>query len=307
MPTLEGVVQEVEARIEQSVSLVVARGAGHDIEAHKLHLATDAADGLRDVCRSVLGTLPTRTAVPYTATAELAGREAFVIEDEATLGEMADLIGLRERAATLPNEKPKDLDDRVQMYAVVVGDEDRVAFVKKADPVIPHDSGSRLFALGGEQLRRLDEPAFAFRPGFDLIVADGWVVVLSQGAFEQLYRDLGLIERHIGSWVEGITGALPMQEESVRALTAAAKTDSRMWRRLREIKARGHLAHVTIDDVGRYAAEVGIEVDDVLRDGELVFDPDPSKRFSFLHLLNEDVYKGFLTQERFEAQRKAST
>jgi hypothetical protein len=36
--------------------------------------------------------------------------------------------------------------------------------------------------------------------------------------------------------------------------------------------------------------------------GELVF--DPAERFSFFHLLNEDLYRGALTDETFEAQRK---
>ena len=41
----------------------------------------------------------------------------------------------------------------------------------------------------------------------------------------------------------------------------------------------------------------------VVAGGRLTF--DPAQRFSFLHLLNEDLYKGQLTDELFEAQRKA--
>ncbi len=36
----------------------------------------------------------------------------------------------------------------------------------------------------------------------------------------------------------------------------------------------------------------------------LVF--DPSERFGFLHLLNEDLYNGPLTDEPFESQRKST-
>jgi hypothetical protein len=42
----------------------------------------------------------------------------------------------------------------------------------------------------------------------------------------------------------------------------------------------------------------------VVRDGQLLF--DPAERFSFLHLLNEDLYRGPLTDVTFEAQRKAA-
>lgn len=305
MTTIEEVLETLVPRLEQAVSLLVARGSADEVGAHKLLLATDAADGLRDMCHSATDGLTDRAAVTYTATAELERDELFVIDDADTLAELSDLRALGDQAATLPHEAPSDLDARIQMYAVVVGDVDRVAFVKKSDPVIPHNSGTRLFALGGEQLRRLNEPAFAFRPGFDLIVSDGWVVVLNQGAFERLFRELGLVERHIDSWVEGITDHLPMSDASVDALTTAAKADSRMWRRMREIKTRGHLAHVTLDEVRQYAIAVGIDADEVVAGGSLVF--DPSKRFSFLHLLNEDVYTGYLTSERFEVQRKAVT
>lgn len=305
MTNVEDVLKALTQRLDEAVSLLVARGSGDEIEAHKLLLANDAADGLLELCRSTIDKLSDRSVAPYTATAELERDEIFVIDDADTLAELADLTGLGSHAATLPHEAPSDLDAKVQMYAVVLGDKDRVSFVKKSDPVIPHGSGTRLFAVGGEQLRRLDEPAFAFRPGFDLIASDTWVIILNQGAFERLFRELGLIERHIDSWVEGITDHFPMSKASVGALTAAAKADSRMWRRMREIKSRGHLAHVTLDEIEQYATSVGIAKEEVVHDGELFF--DPANRFSFLHLLNEDVYKGFLTEERFEVQRKAST
>jgi hypothetical protein len=44
-------------------------------------------------------------------------------------------------------------------------------------------------------------------------------------------------------------------------------------------------------------------VDDLVVDEQLVFDPD--ERFTILHLLNEDLFRGPLTQARFEAQRKS--
>lgn len=54
----------------------------------------------------------------------------------------------------------------------------------------------------------------------------------------------------------------------------------------------------------KYARRVGIDPKSIIRDGKLVF--DPAERFSFLHLLNEDLYRGFLTDVTFEAQQKAA-
>ena len=52
----------------------------------------------------------------------------------------------------------------------------------------------------------------------------------------------------------------------------------------------------------RYASLVGLDPDTVVAGDRLTF--DPAQRFSFLHLLNEDLYKGQLTDELFEAHRK---
>ena len=95
-----------------------------------------------------------------------------------------------------------------------------------------------------------------------------------------------------------------MSASSIDSLREVALRDSRTWRRLRDIERRGHLAHVTLDQVGAYAGEVGLNSATVIVNGELVF--DPSERFGFLHLLNEDLYNGPLTGEAFESQRKAA-
>ena len=100
----------------------------------------------------------------------------------------------------------------------------------------------------------------------------------------------------------GITDHLPKASASVAALEEVALRDSRVWRKLREIRRRGHRASVDLKEVTRYAKRMGLDPKTIVQDGQLVF--DPTNRFSFLHLLNEDLYKGPLT-EAFEAQRKA--
>jgi hypothetical protein len=94
-----------------------------------------------------------------------------------------------------------------------------------------------------------------------------------------------------------------MRQADIEELRAMAVRDSRTWRRLREIEARGHLANVTIRDVRKYATEVGLDPDKIVAGDKLLF--DVSQRFSFLHLLNEDLYNGHLSGELFESQRKA--
>lgn len=303
MPSLPDIVTELGTKVDESVSLVVARkGNDQTLDARKIILADDAADSFRDLCRAAIESLGQRTVVAYTADVELTGSEAFVIDDRDTLDELVDLRALATQASTLPNTAPKDLDVSIQMYAVVVGNGARAVFVRRADPTMTFRAG-RVLAIGQQQLRIVEEPVFGFSPGFDLILTDEWAVVLSQSAFERLYRDIGLIEQHVSEWVKGITDHLPMAEASVTSLKEVAVRDSRTWRKLREIRRRGHLAGIDLNEVRKYAKQMQLDQKKIVQDDQLVF--DPAERFSFLHLLNEDLYKGPLTDEAFEAQRKA--
>lgn len=119
------------------------------------------------------------------------------------------------------------------------------------------------------------------------------------------FREIGLIDKHVRGWVTGITDRLPMTPASEAELLRVAREDSQTWRRLREIRRRGHLARVELADVLKYANKVGLDPKSIVRQGKLVF--DPGIRFGFLHLLNEDLYRGDLANVTFEAQRKAAT
>ncbi len=305
MPSLEEVRADLEAIIDESVSVVVARrNNGGGIDAAKLALAEDAGEGFRELSREAVEDLERRTGVAYTADAELGRDEAFVLDDDEDLAELSDLTSLAALAATLPITPPRELDLRIQFYAVVLGDDSRVLLVRRTDPRIAYRRG-RWLALAGERLTRIDEPAFSFSPGFDFLLGPAWAVILSQVAFERLFREIGLIDKHVKSWVKGITDHLPMEAASEAELLRVAHDDSRTWRRLREIRRRGHLAHVDLAEVRKYATRVGLEPTAIVRNNKLVF--DPSERFSFLHLLNEDLYRGPLTDVAFEAQRKATT
>lgn len=305
MPTLDAITDQLTRQIEQAISvIVVRRDADSAMQPNKIALGNDAAEAFRGLCRATVDGLRACNPTAYTADAELDLDEVFVLDDHDSLAELNELQSLLAAAATLPTVAPRDLDLTIQFYAVVVGDDSRVLLLRRANPHIRY-RGGRFLAVAGEQLRTLDEPAFSFAPGFDIIVADDWVVVLNQPAFERLFREIGVIDRHIATWVAGITDYLPMDETSIEMLQKVAKTDSRTWRRLREIYRRGHLATVRLDEVRQYATRVELEPEHVVRNGRLVF--DPADRFSFLHLLNEDLYSGPLTDETFEAQRKAST
>lgn len=304
MPSPAEIVDEIDARLPEALSLTVGKMVDDAVEASHVSVAEDAATALREQCAVARDRIAEGTAQDYTATAELDSSQFFVIDDAETLEELGAFRTLAEDLAAMPQIAPGELDLSIKLYAVAVGDgDDRILFVRRTDPRLTHKAG-RFLAIGEQQLTRVDGPVFTFSPDFDFMMGPNWAVVLKQRAFEMLFREIGLVEKHVSTWIEGITDHLPMSAASIDSLREVALGDSRTWRRLRDIERRGHLADVSLDQVASYAGQVGLEADSVVVDGELVF--DPSQRFGFLHLLNEDLYTGPLTGEAFESQRKAS-
>ena len=301
--SLPDVLAETSQALQAGLSLMVARGAATE-DAHRISLSTGAADGLRTLSQEWIEDLGDRAVVPYEATAELAEGEVFLIEDEETLADLRPLYDVAADATDLPTIPAAELDQRIALYAVVVGETDRIALLKRSDPRIGYRGKRTFLAILDERLERLEGPTFAFYTSFDIVLAPEWALVVSQSEFERLFRDAGFVEQQIGEWVAGIDQVLPWAPGSVDALAEVAKRDSRLWRRLREINRRGHLADVTIDQVRDYAVQMNLEIDHLIDNDQLIFDAD--ERFTTLHLLNEDLFRGPLSDERFEAQRKAS-
>lgn len=304
MTTVADVIAGLDAELGGPVTLVVARlDADGQADARKVALANNAADAFRQQVQATRDDLAARAAVPYGADTELGDNEALVIDDPDTVAELGGMATLSQLASTLPTTPANELDLRIQFYAVVIGGTDRVVLVQRSNPSMAPKAGM-IFGVAGEQLRSVEPPSFQFKPGFDLILVKDAVVVLNQRPFEQLYRDTGIVDANIRTWVTGITDFLDLDAGGLDELVRVARDDSRTWRKLKEIRRRGHLAGVTVADIAASAERLGVPVDDVVRDGQLHF--DPTKRTHFLQLLNEDLYRGDLTATPFEALRKTT-
>ena len=305
MNTVKHILNEIDQNLDGSLTLNIVRSWDqYQIFPERILLSTDAAEALRGICRSVRQSIGSGDSREYVGTAELEEAEFFLIYDEDTIRELAIFGVMDQDVGALPKLSPSALDSRTIMYCASLGDfRPRTLFIKKIDPRLNYKTG-RFLATGRERLAVVDEPAFSFAPNFDIVIGSGWAIVLNQRAFELLFRDIGIVEAHVESWISGITDYLPMTDRSINELKRVALQDSRTWRRLKEIKRRGHLSRVDVVDIARYAYDVGLDPHTLIVDDRLVF--DPLERFEILKLLNEDVYLGNLTEQRYEAQRKSS-
>lgn len=305
MEHIEHLLEQVDRALDGTLTLCIVRSWDNSqIFPERILLNQDSAEALLGTCRRVRHSIVSGTSKNYMGTAELEKTEFFLIHDEDTMKELSIFGEMALNPGALPILRPSELDSRTVMYCASLGDGvPRTLFIKKVNPHLNYKTG-RFLAVGREQLSVVTEPTFSFAPDFDIVIGSYWAIVLNQRAFELLFRDIGIVAAHVESWIRGITDHLPMTTQSIAELKQVSLQDSRTWRRLKEIKLRGHLSRVDIEDIEVYAHNVGLDHRKLVVDGQLVF--DPSDRFEILKLLNEDVYMGYLTDQRYEAQRKSS-
>ena len=306
MVTAAKVIEASRAHVADAVGLLVARLADDGrVEGAKLHLSANVADSFRGYCLGALDWLATATEQSYSDGAELDANAFFLIDDMAILDELSAIGDLRTAIETLaehPSRRARPDDPAVRRRRrqrrrprAVRASHQPAARPRRRQEVLRHrrrapDTPRRAGVQLRSEVRLPRRRRLGDRPR-PAVVRDalprrsGWSPPTSHG----------------GSVASPTT--CPMDAADVESLRTVALHDSRTWRQLREIEQRGHLADVSLDQVERYATVVGIDPATIVAGGRLTF--DPAQRFSFLHLLNEDLYKGQLTDELFEAQRKA--
>jgi len=191
-------------------------------------------------------------------------------------------------------------------YAVVVGDRPskRVVFIRKTNPYKSIKRGG-IAATLGNTLTRVEEPVFILDSDFDLIVLHETILVINQVAFELIFRDAAALTDRYPDWVKEIADHLPFDSDGVKLLVEAARRDSRvhddfgpsMNADISEV-VRSRFEHV-----GKVARKEGLDESKLIKDGKPIF--NPSDRFVLLKLLNEDLFTGSLSGERFEVDRKS--
>lgn len=188
-------------------------------------------------------------------------------------------------------------------YAVVSGTgRDFRAFVRKTNPRKVARSGRLSAALGADGLTVIADPLFQLDDHFDLVLTPMGIVALNQQVFEALFRVLP--EEAVPEWINDVAAALPLADGADEALRAACVRNSRLRRKLQSIVERGHLASVTTEGIRRHLKTLGLAEEDYLDDkGKLTF--DSARPREMLDLLNEDLFCGGLSGERFRIDRKS--
>jgi hypothetical protein len=161
---------------------------------------------------------------------------------------------------------------------------------------------SKLTSLfDGETLRRFEQPLVVFDDNVEWIFSSDRFLLLSTPAFESLFLDrerlLGSVHEQV-ELLRGRVGILGYDE-----LAAHCATDLRMAVKLHSIIRRGAYQGWTPPTLLNYCNSfdaIAIE----WQGDEMIYDPTPGRRWDILKLYDEAWFRGFLSDEEFEATSK---
>ena len=225
-------------------------------------------------------------------------------DSKTPIGEPALLPTLLD-PVDLPTVDPKKLSS-ILLYAFVakMTDGSKIAFIRKSNPKRYLES-TRLFVdFTAPSLKLAVRDIMSFDQFFDFIASEDSLAVANMRTFEMVFRDNESLKVRIPLLVNSFAGGIALADKSIEALTQTTTRLVRPRRKLETILRRGHLANVTAQVIRQRLLEQGPDrLAECLDDDDALIFTESNAEF-LLAFLNEDLFKGALTDEGFQADRK---
>ena len=285
------------------IALIVAWRERGEFRFRQVDTAREVTRYLRSLVVTVEDNLAGRQRRPYSIEAD--------IEDDEYL--FASLDGREEEAALRDSIVNIDAMDQIgshelperalAFYAVVVGNRpaQRTAYVRKTNPMKIAKPGWGVFEFG-DTLTAIANPVFVVEDRFDLILRPDAIEIIAPKVFEALFYELTGVDARIRTWIRNLSRRLPMARPTIDLLTTACRSRARLRRRLHAIHERGHLGNVTMQQFRREVRRLGYQPARFVHNGRIA--ADEVDYGLLLQILNEDLFRGGLTDEEFAAERK---
>jgi hypothetical protein len=165
--------------------------------------------------------------------------------------------------------------------------------------------GSKIGAiLRGGQYDTVEETVFLFDRSVDCWSDGTYMFINNVGNFERIFRYFEELERLAEQTVAAVLDRIPIANAD--AFRQACTTQRRFMTKLAAIAKRPYFGRITINDLRRTIREHELDIEVVRENGRdhLAFDPDPSRRWTLLKLLDDDYLNSNMTHNKYEANSK---
>lgn len=286
-----------------AATLIVAWRGGRNAYGRVLKTGGGVTRTLRQYAAAMAQAINEGRGRPYDPDDEQDEEIAFLSANRDELLDTALLTQI-ERGASLPLIAPDELrQHNLALYALLIGNHPntRTIFIRKGSPV--KLAAKSLVAIFDQTLTQVTDPILAFDRNFDVVLRSDAVWVINQRNFEGLFKESEAVLAKTAEWVDELGEALPIDGDSKEWLAKRLRQTSVMRRKVQSILRSGYLSKLTPDVMRERMLAHGLNPDELIRDGTLVFNKDTES--SILLFLNEDLWTGDFSGEHYAATRKA--
>lgn len=280
------------------VALVVAWRVGAAPQGATVRISPAVQDQLRGIAVAVTGGLTAGHA--YSPDTDMEDNTHLIAGRDQLLD--VELLGILERGANLGEAGVQDLLERPLLcYAIVVGVEQPLIFVRKRSPVTLLRKSIIAQLLSGA-LNQIDPPLFAFDALVDVIIAGDEIFILNKRLFEALFKESEVVLSNIPVWVEQFTRGFPVTSTSRDILVEALRRNGFLRNKIHNILTRPYIDSLTPAQIEEKLTRYGFDTSVYMRDGEVDFTKATAP--DLIRLLNEDFFVGDFSDEQYAAGSK---
>ena len=292
-----------EIDTQAAATLMVVWRVGNKAHGRVVRAGGEVTDALRGYAETALQTISTSDGQPYDPNDEQDDEVPFLTADRDELLDTALLERLQD-GPSLPLASHDELRARpLTLYALLLGNDPnrQTVFVRKSNPVSL--ATKSIVAVFDDALTRVKQPILSFDSRFDAIVHPDKVWILNQKNFGGLFKESEAVLAKTAEWAANLNKALPIADGGEEYLTGRLRKNSSLRRKVLSVLKSDYLPKLTPEMLREQMEASGLEPDRLLDNGALVLSKDTER--DVLLLLNEDLWTGNFSGDRYAATRKA--
>jgi hypothetical protein len=170
-----------------------------------------------------------------------------------------------------------------------------------------------LVRVGGAYGRLEPADVLLLRPEFDVVVIDGFAFFTKKPTFERAFGFLEQLQKQSLATFKAVTSNLRI--DGMDKLREACTSQPQMMAKMASIKRSmdddpDYADSMSMEKIIAYIKQnqhVKIDIVGTGADSRLVFDPQPTRRWQIVKLLDDDFLRSVLTDREYEAGSKTQT
>ncbi len=288
--------------VTESATLVVAWNVGKTTQARQVKAAGTVLAHLKEAASRVDRIIEEGEGKAYDPDDEQEDA-AYLTVDRADLLD-PNLERELLKGPSLPLISADELRKRRLLgYGLVLGDDpsERRLYIKKRSPV--QMLSKSLVTRFNQTLSRIEDPVLAFETLYDVKLDGENVWALHQANFEGLFKESEAVLAMAGDWVNDLAKHVPMKKQALADLTEMVERNSVLRRKLQSVLRRPHVASLTSTTLKQAMKDHGLDPTKIMPRGKLVV--NHKNATLLLELLNEDLWEGYFSSEKWSARHKA--